>query len=471
MIAPDWVADAIFYQIFPDRFAKSKRRVGKDNNGRTIVPWDSVPTQKNFFGGDLNGIIDSLDYLVEMGFNALYLNPIFKAGTNHRYDTFDYFQIDPMLGDDSDFERFIEEAHRREMRIVLDGVFNHCGLGFVPFADVRKHDAASKYSNWFSVYDWPISTHPVPNYATCGGADYLPRLNTANPEVEAFIHEVALYWLERGIDGWRLDVAYEIAPEFWRRFRTVIKKQYPEAYLVAEEWRDAGPMLKGDTFDGTMHYELRNIAFDFILNNALTGEAFGRALETLMYRYPIESEYGMLTILGTHDTARLLTLCDEREELVSLLFAFLFSMPGAPMVYYGDEIGMSGGNDPDCRRSMQWSSEKWRKPIEKAVRGLIRLRAERISLRRGSTRVVWANDRAVAIQREARGETTLIILNNSHSRRNLHIPVLSASMQLLLSSSTTRWEYLDKGELVFHDTPPRSYYVFDVQSQTDMIAE
>ena len=418
MTIPGWVPDAVFYQIFPERFRNGD--LGNDPPG--TEPWGGAPTRENFFGGDLEGVIQGLDYIREMGFNALYLNPIFKAATNHKYDTHDYFQIDPAFGDDATFDRLIREAHARGVRVVLDGVFNHCGEGFGPFQDVKDRGPESAYLGWFDVYSFPLQTEPHPNYATCGGAYYLPRLNARNPEVEAFVHEVALYWLGRGIDGWRLDVPYEIHPDFWRRFRKAIKEKFPDAYLVAEEWRDPSAFLRGDTFDGATHYGLRNLAFDFLLTNALTGDAFARGLETLYKQMPAESEFGMLTLLGSHDTARLLTLCHEDTDAASLLYTLLFTLPGAPLVYYGDENGMTGENDPDCRKPMVWEEERWNGPLRMHLRKLIELRHRHDCLRHGRLGTVWSNDRAVAYTRGRGEEQVLVVLNNTRVPRQLTVP-------------------------------------------------
>lgn len=418
MNIPSWVPDAVFYQIFPDRF----RNGDTTNDPPGHAEWHEAPTRENVFGGDLAGIIDGLPYLEQMGFNALYLNPIFRAGSNHKYDTHDYFAIDPSFGDDAIFDRLIREAHARGMKVVLDGVFNHCGLGFAAFQDVLAKGIESKYRNWFDVYDYPVTTQPVPNYATCGGAHYLPRLNTSEPEVEAFISRVALHWLERGIDGWRLDVPYEIHPDFWRRFRRRVKERFPDAYLVAEEWRDPVPYLHGDTFDGVMHYRLKEIAFDFIIKNALTGEAFSRALETLQDGMPNGSEFGMLTLLGSHDTPRLLTECGGDTRKVSLLQTLQFTLPGAPMVYYGDENGMEGDNDPDCRRPMSWQADDWKSEVRGPLLRLIGLRRELEALRRGSTRMGFANDRICSYYREWDVERVLVVLNNGAVTRGVAIP-------------------------------------------------
>lgn len=418
MQIPEWVPDAVFYQIFPDRFCNGNPA----NDPPGAEGWGGVPTRENRFGGDLSGIVERLDYISQMGFNSLYLNPIFSAGSNHKYDTHDYFSIDPSFGTDADFDRLMREAHSRGMRVVLDGVFNHCGLGFAPFIDVLEHGENSRYRDWFGVYDFPVRTSPTPNYATCGGANYLPRLNTHNEEVERFIAEVTLHWLERGIDGWRLDVPYEIHTAFWRRYRQTVKNRHPNAYLVAEEWRDPDPFLQGDTFDGVMHYRLRELAFDFIIKNALTGEAFGRGLDALRKRLPVASEYGMLTLLGSHDTARLLTECEGDTRKVNLLHTLLMTLPGAPMIYYGDENGMEGGNDPDCRRPMKWDEQAWREGVRLPLLRLITLRNRMPVLRHGTVRSGFANDRIYSYYRTLEGERVLVIINNSAVSRPLELP-------------------------------------------------
>ncbi|MBC7260811.1 MAG: glycoside hydrolase family 13 protein, partial [Chloroflexi bacterium] len=332
MLIPDWVPDAVVYQIFPDRF----RNGDPMNDPPGTEPWGGIPTRENYFGGDLAGVIQALDYIADLGATAIYLNPIFKAGSNHKYDTYDYFTIDPAFGNDATFDQLIREAHARGIRIILDGVFNHCGIGFSPFQDLIKNGASSRYKDWFFPYSFPICMEPYPNYATCGGAAFLPKLNTRNPEVEAFVHRVALYWLARGIDGWRLDVAYEIHPVFWRRFRKIVKDRYPDAYLVAEEWRDPSPLLQSDMFDGATHYQLRDLLLDFFVRNSLSADSFARALETLRRRLPPGAEWGMLTFLGNHDTPRIFTVCEKDATRVVLMFAFILTYPGVPLIYYGD---------------------------------------------------------------------------------------------------------------------------------------
>lgn len=451
MQIPNWVKDAIFYQIFPERF----RNGAPSNDPPGTEPWGGVPTRENFFGGDLEGIIQGLDYITDLGCNTLYLTPIFKAGTNHKYDTFDYFMIDPAFGDDSTFDRLILEAHRRGTRVVLDGVFNHCGTGFAPFQDLLEKGEASLFRDWFTPYGFPLQMEPSPNYATCGGVAYLPRLNTRNLEVEAFVQKVVLHWLERGIDGWRLDVPYEIHVEFWRRLRKVVKERNPEAYLVAEEWRDPWPFLQGDTFDGVMHYRWRDLAFDFFLKNALAADGFARALTLLRERLPVGSELGMLTLLGSHDTPRILTECVGDVESAKLLFTFLLTYPGAPIIYYGDENGMEGGPDPDCRRTMNWNQKTWKPDIRLAVKRLTELRRKHPALRRGSFEVAYAEDRIFAFYRIWENRRVLIILNNTRVPREVAIPAFYGGGTLLQDALTSQNYEVRDQQLVFRPLLPR----------------
>lgn len=452
---PSWVRDSVFYQIFPDRFCNGNTR----NDPPGTEPWGGVPTRESYFGGDIEGIIQRLDYILDLGVNALYLNPIFRAGSNHKYDTYDYFTIDPAFGDDASFDRLIQEAHARRIRVVLDGVFNHCGIGFPPFQDLIKNGASSRYRDWFIPYGFPLRIEPHPNYATCGGAAFLPKLNTHNPEVEAFIHRVALYWLARGIDGWRLDVAYEIHPEFWRRFRKVVKERYPDAYLVAEEWRDPSPLLQGDMFDGATHYQLRELLFDFFIRNSLSADSFARALETLRRRLPQEAEWGMLTFLGNHDTPRILTECGGDMECVILLFAFILTYPGAPLIYYGDENGMEGGNDPDCRRPMNWNEAEWNPFIRENIKRLIHLRRTHGALRRGQFEIGYANDRVFSFYRHGQDESIFVILNNTPVARHVEIPVLFADGALLQDGLSGECYQVSDGRLLFNPLPPRQALV------------
>lgn len=405
--APDWVMDAIFYQIFPERFANGN----PNNDPPNSVPWDAPPTRENFFGGDLEGVIQHLDYLQSLGITALYLTPIFAAHTNHKYDTVDYYQIDPHFGTMETFRHLLYEAHRRDIRLILDAVFNHVGEGFWAFRDVIEHNEESPYVNWFYIEELPISKEPTPNYQTFEGAYYLVKLNIHNPEVRQYLFDVARYWTQEGIDGWRLDVPYLMNHRFWKKFRQVVKAINPDLYIVAEVWEQATDWLQGDECDGAMNYRLRNLILDFFVHKKMDASVFDQALAVLRSEHPGESAYTMLNLLGSHDTPRFLTLCEGDLAKVKLASAFLFTYIGVPMIYYGDEVGMVGENDPDCRRTMRWDPATQNQELLFWYRQLIRIRKAHLALRRGKIRSLYAHGEVYAFERHHEMERVLIVFN------------------------------------------------------------
>ncbi|GAA2227152.1 glycoside hydrolase family 13 protein [Herbiconiux moechotypicola] len=408
MSTPDWVADATFYQIFPERFANGDPSL--DPPG--VVPWNAEPTRENFFGGDLAGITAHLDHIESLGANALYLTPIFEADTNHRYDAKDYFAIDHRLGDLAAFQTFLAAAHERGMRVVLDAVLNHCGDGHWAFRDVVEKERDSAYVNWFSVEGFPVTAHPVPNYRTCSGCYYLPKWNAYNPEVRDHHHRVARYWIEQGIDGWRLDVPYFINHSFWRGFREVVKEQGDDLYIVAEEWREPEEWLQGDLADGTMNYTLRDLVLGFTADRSVTAAEFAEGMNRLTDRIPEGYRTGMLNLLGSHDTERVLTRHGGDRAAALLAYTLLFSAEGAPMMYYGDEVGLVGENDPGCRGAMPWDESVWDAGLLAGVRALGAERRATPALRRGSQRVsAIGGDTVVVTRRMQDGETAVRIVN------------------------------------------------------------
>lgn len=417
MTIPSWLADATFYQVFPERFANADPAL--DPPG--VTPWGDPPTRENFFGGDLDGITAHLDHIQSVGANALYLTPIFEADTNHRYDAKDYFAVDHRLGDQAAFDRLVSAVHARGMRIVLDAVFNHCGDGHWMFRDVVEREARSRYVNWFSVEGFPVSAHPEPNYRTCSGCYYLPKWNAYNPEVRDHHYAVARHWIERGIDGWRLDVPYFINHSFWRGFRSVVKDLGEDLYIVAEEWREPEQWLSGDLADGTMNYTLRDLVLGFTADRTLTATEVADGLTTLRDRIPEGYHAGMLNLLGSHDTERVLTRHDGDVDAALLAYGLLFGARGAPMVYYGDEVGMTGENDPGCRGTMVWDEAQWSVPLLAGIRELGSLRAETPALRRGSEDVRAVGDDTVVVLRrvedEARADTVAVVVHRGSGVR------------------------------------------------------
>ena len=278
---PSWVADAVFYQIFPDRFARHRDAPSV----KGLEPWDAPPTVFGFKGGTLKGVEEHLDYLADLGITAIYFNPLFQSPANHRYHTHDYFKIDPLLGGDEDFDSLLREAHRQGMRVILDGVFNHVGRGFYQFNHVLENGAPSPFVDWFhfnpahleanDVVAFPSAEHhkkleevrasyDVLGYRAWADLAPLPKLNTDNRDVRELILQVAEHWIHRGIDGWRLDVPEEIDDlPFWQEFRRRVRAINPEAYLVGEIWTRAEEWLEGDRFDAVMNYPFSRNALGF----------------------------------------------------------------------------------------------------------------------------------------------------------------------------------------------------------------
>ena len=384
MNSPAWVKDAIFYQIFPDRFCRSERyhAAGK------FVPWGTKPTRENMFGGNLAGIESKLTYIKSLGANAIYLCPIFKSNSNHRYHTVDYFEIDPVLGTLADFDRLVEKAHRLGLRIILDGVFNHCSRGFFQFNSLMELGPDSPYVDWFHVKGWPLNAYSgKPNYECWWNYPALPKFNTDCTEVREYLFKVAEYWTKRGIDGWRLDVPNEIDDDsFWQEFRRRVKRINRDAYIVGEIWDNPERWLQGDQFDGVMNYPFRRAVMDYLFERKGSADEF---LQRLCDAFP-ENRFGIqMNLLGSHDTTRIASQPRTSLDRIKLAYALMFFLPGAPCIYYGDEIGMEGGKDPDCRRTFPWDELAARKaqPIYKFIRSLTRMRLENPVLRDGKVEI------------------------------------------------------------------------------------
>lgn len=416
--APKWVQDTVFYQIFPERFANGNPA----NDPPGVSPWGTPPTRDNYCGGDLQGIIDRLPYLENLGVTALYLTPIFKARTNHKYDTCDYLQVDPSFGDLELFRRLVSTCHTRGMRVVLDAVFNHCGDGFWAFQDLLERGAGSAYRDWFLPVRFPVTQDPL-SYQTCGGVGLLPKLNLANPQVRDYLLGVSRYWLEEaGIDGWRLDVPWKAPMDFWQEFRQTVKQANPEAYIVGEIWRDPAPWLAGDTCDSVMNYPLRDAILDYCVRDSMDAEDFDYFTGRLRQIYGPSAPY-QLNLLSSHDTPRLLTLCGGNERRALLAAVAQFTAVGTPMVYYGDEIGLYGENDPGCRACMPWNEAAWNQPLQEMYSRLIRIRKDHPALRRGILEPVFVFNGVYAYRRCTSEDEMLVILNPRQDYPDLTVPI------------------------------------------------
>ena len=436
-VTPDWVKDAIFYQIFPDRFAKSEA-VPKPSN---LEPWDSPPTFYGFKGGDLMGVVEHLDYLEELGITAIYFNPIFQSTANHRYHTYDYYRVDPLLGGDEAFHRLLDEAHRRGIRVILDGVFNHASRGFFQFNHILENGPASPYLDWFRIKGFPLNAYSgQPNYESWAGLPALPEFNTGNPQVREFIFGVARYWIKQGADGWRLDVPLCIDDDsFWREFRRTVKAANPEAYIVGEVWQDASRWLQGDQFDAVMNYLFTQACIGFLVGERLDGElvagmgyapippldapAFAQRMEELLTLYPREATLAQLNLLDSHDTSRFLTLAGGDVSLLKLAVLLQMTYPGAPCIYYGDEIGLEGGRDPDSRRAMPWDESQWDTDLLAHYKQLIAIRKAHPALRRGEYVSLQAEASVYAFLRRLGDGVLSVVLNNGEATCLLDVPL------------------------------------------------
>ena len=459
MTTPNWVQDAVFYQIFPDRFAKSKRNPA---GNLPFDPWDTPPTIHGFKGGDLYGVAEKLDYLHNLGITAIYLNPIFASASNHRYHTYDYYNVDPLLGGNDALRVLIAEAHQRGMKVVLDGVFNHASRGFWQFHHVLETGAASPYRDWFhydeerlngkkhwGAYPTKQEEESIQNEGSLKGIGYqawwnlpaLPKFNTNTPSVRAFLFDVAEYWIKFGIDGWRLDVAADIDDDsFWQEFRRRVHAVNPEAYIVAEIWHEAQRWLQGDQFDATMNYLVTAAALPFfsgkhldmhIVNQAggyngrvrpeMSANDFANEIDRLLHLYKPGITYSQLNLLDSHDTPRFISCARSDQASLKLAWLFMLTFPGAPCIYYGDEVGVDGEHDPDCRKSFPWDESKWNRDLLDYLKSAISLRKTHPSLRRGTFSRLWSTDGVYAFGRALEGESLIVALNASDEPRRVEV--------------------------------------------------
>jgi glycosidase len=328
-----------------------------------------------------------------------------------------------------DFRSLIDLAHQNDVRVILDGVFNHCGRGFFAFNDVLENELHSPYRDWFHIKRLPMDAYSpgkAKDYLAWWGYKSLPKFNTNHADVRRYIFNVARYWIEQGADGWRLDVPNEIDDDtFWDEFREVVKKANPEAYLVGEIW-EADPRWVGPShFDGLIHYPLMEVLLDFIANNKVKASKFAARVEELYSLYPRENIHSQFLSIGSHDTVRLFTICGGDERIARQAFLFQFCHPGAPVIYYGDEIGMQGGKDPANRHTFPWDQSLWNHDLRAYVQQLISLRHQLPALRRGTLERIAVNNKTqlCAFGRISEAGSAAVVLNASDSAQRMNIDV------------------------------------------------
>ncbi len=475
---PQWVKSAVFYQIFPDRFAKTQQAHSGHWKSTNLESWESPPSLQGYKGGDLWGIIEKMDYLQELGVNALYFTPIFQSASNHRYHTHDYYQVDPLLGGNSAFFALLEAAHQRNIKIVLDGVFNHASRGFSFFNDILEHGPHSAWLDWFKVEDWPLSPYDgskPANYVGWMGNRALPEFDHDNPQVREYIMQVGEYWIKQGIDGWRLDVPNEVKTEgFWQEFRERVKAINSEAYIVGEIWDDATEWLDGTQFDGVMNYPWAEATIAFLGGNQVIKEHLGNLhfapyplitakeyrdrMESLLVRYDWNIQLTQLNLLDSHDTPRLFSLIGEDQNIVKLATLLLLTFPGAPSIYYGDEVGLSGGNDPDCRRSFP-AEKDWNLEILNYHKTLIKLRHQYSALSLGDYNVLWADERVYLFSRTSAEEKIMIGINSGYQTQKIDVTIPFIPQKVLYETETLTWQLEEKEKVLSLTIPARSGFI------------
>ncbi len=479
---PAWSVGAVIYQIFPDRFASGDPALTPHD----ADPWGSPPHSSRFQGGDLQGIIQKAGYLADLNIDAVYLNPIFMSPSVHRYDAIDYYEVDPILGGNEAFAEMVESLHGHGIRVILDASFNHCHPGFFAFQDVIEKGPQSPYWGWFHVKEHPVSvkirprvaatlygdgaTHFLdyhgrsaraaglvvtevdddgpaiePSYSSWYGVPTMPRLILSDPEARQYFLDVAVHWVkEYDIDGWRMDVARYVDHDFWIDFRREVKGVKPDIYLIAEIMGDAMPWLQGDRFDATMNYQFRELALDFLAESSIGAGRFAEGLTRMYARYAPAAAAASQNLLSSHDTERFLTMAGGDRARLALAVFTQMMIPGAPGLYYGDEVGMMGGRDPACRGAFPWHDPgSWDQALLDQTRRLGRLRREYPALKGGDFSIVWTGDGALAFTRSDDDQRLLVVVNGGDEPIDIVAPITTERAMVVWGEADVTVEPLD----------------------------
>lgn len=401
LAVPKWTKDAIVYNIFPDSFANGKREISSGKCG-----------SNSGLGGSIRGIAENLDYIESMGFNCIYLNPVFTAESYHRYDTLDYYQIDPHMGTNDEFRSLVEKAHSMGIRVILDGVFNHVSSSHFMFRDVLRKGMESKYYSCF----YQLPAHPqipdpgnYPEYTCFSYVSNMPKTNTADPFLRKYFCDVGTYWIrEFDVDGWRLDVANELDDGFLRAFRAAVKAAKPDALIVGEVWENAEHYLNGDMLDSAMNYDFRRYCRRFFAEDLVSAEIFDTNISTLLLRYRENALHAQLNLLDSHDVSRYLTVCRQSVDKMELSILLQMTFPGIPCVFYGDEKGISGLNENEYRQAMAWGKTH---PLENIYRNLTSMRKAHPALRYGDFSTNLASGKIYSYSRTWKNARIIVTMN------------------------------------------------------------
>ena len=461
---PDWVYGSVMYQVFPERFANGRSEINPENT----VEWGSVPTRLDFQGGDLYGVIDKLDYIESLGVNILYLNPIFLSGSTHKYDSWDHFKVDPTLGGDDGLRDLISNCHDRNIKVILDCSLNHVHPRHFAFQDIVKNGENSEYKNWFTIFDYPVrlihrphlyaNTYKVgwdgneeeykrylektfdetkvpvevrdddgpivePSYKAWWGVPDMPKVNFESKEARQWALDVTKHWIENfDIDGWRMDVAKELDFSFWKEFRDIAHKANKDTLLISEIFGDTSQWLQGDRFDGTMNYSFREAMTDYFATKRINNKEFADSLANLYSMYSFEALSSCQNLLSSHDVKRFLNRCGNEEDGILGAIFLQATFPGIAGIYYGDEIGLGGADDPFNREPFPWHSEEsWNSTILDYTKKLMNIKKSSSIFKYGRFELLDDNEQFVAFRRILKDESMLCIINRSKSNDDFNI--------------------------------------------------
>ena len=454
---PDWAKGAIVYQIFPERFADGEPSLTPEPR----ADWGTAPHRLDFQGGDLVGVTDRIDYLAGLGVDTIYLNPIFTSPSTHKYDASDFYSVDPAFGGDDALRRLVEGAHQRDIRIILDVAFDHCHPSFAPFQDLLANGRDSEFAAWFTVTDWPprvvVRDEPArayyppdyydsmksklievgvpieertddgppvePTYRAWYGVPTMPQLDLEDPGARAYFLDVATYWIrEFDIDGWRMDVAREPSHDFWRAARLAIRAAKGDAFLLAEIWGDTSDWLQGDQFDATMNYTFRDLCVGYFADRKLDTDEMVDGIHAMLAMYARPVTDVSHNLLSSHDVERFLHMADGNVDALRLATFFQLTFPGAPGIYYGDEVALGGGKDPDNRGAFPWERVETGHVLLDEIRKLTALRREYPATKLGVFREVDRFEEGFAFTREHDGQRILVVINNSDRALAYEVP-------------------------------------------------
>ena len=469
---PDWVFGSVMYQIFPERFRNGHDDLTPEN----ALPWESEPTRLGFHGGDIYGVTEKLDYIKSLGVNIIYFNPIFQSSSTHKYDAWDHFKVDDGLGGDEAFKELIEEAHKKNMKVILDCSLNHVHPRHYAFQDLVEKGEKSEYKDWFTVFDYPVrfihrphlysNTYKVgwdgnqeeykaylektfketkvpveikedegpivePTFKAWWGVPDMPKMNLKNDGARKWALDVTEYWIKNfDIDGWRMDVAKELDFSFWKDFRDIALNAKKDVVLISEIFGDTSQWLQGDRFDGTMNYSFRETMVDYFATKRIDNKEFANSLSNLYSMYSFEALSACQNLLSSHDVRRFLNQCESNTDGIFGAVFLQATFPGIAGIYYGDEIGLGGGGDPFNREPFPWDSEeKWNKDLMNFTSELMNIKANEPVLKYGNFQMVNFDDNYVIFRRKFENESLLCIVNRDKKNVEISIETLAENVE------------------------------------------